>query len=556
MEDKIKMEEAFDETDVRTYSRGDTITGSVVQVEEKDILVDIGYKSEGILPKSELSPFREEEGIDTGEEVEVLVTYIDEEKGTVYVSEKQAAYERKIGELEEAFKNDETITGTITEEVKSAGYHVNVDGIQAFLPGSHLGSDMPSVISELKGKELKFKILELSRKNRNIVISRREYLSEKQEERIDEIFEELEVGQTITGEIKSVVDFGLFVDIGGFEGLVHRSEISWKDLPAPPDDYEEGDEVDVKVIDLDREEEKISLSIKRLTPNPWEGVSDRYPVGETVEGEVVSITDFGAFIELEEDVEGLIHISELSWGYPEDPHEVVEVGETVKAEVLEVDEEEQRISLSARKAQQDPWEKIEDAYEPGTEVSGEVTKVTDFGAFVQLEEGVEGLVHVSELSWDHVNHPSDMLSEGDKVNTQVLEVNKQDRRISLSIKQAQKDPWHEFQDLYSVGSKVKGEISELKDFGAFIQITDDVEGLIHVSEISTENVSAPEDVLEVGDEVEAKIIGINDEKRQVRLSIRILQEEEQGKSQDGDSEEDEGGHETISMREHLEDKGL
>lgn len=555
MEEKIRMEEAFDETDVRTYSRGDTITGSVVQVEDKDILVDIGYKSEGILPKAELSPFREREEIEPDEEVEVLVTYIDEEKGTVYVSEKQAAYERKIGELEKAFKNDETIAGTITEEVKSAGYHVNVDGIQAFLPGSHLGSDMPSVISELKGKELNFKILELSRKNRNIVVSRREYLNEEREKQIDEIFNEIEVGQTIEGEIKSKVDFGLFVDIGGFEGLVHRSEISWKDLPAPPDEFEEGDTVDVKVIDLDREEEKISLSIKRLTPNPWEGVSERYPVGKTIEGEVVSITDFGAFVELEEDVEGLIHISELSWGYPEDPHEVVEVGETVEAEVLEVDEEEQRISLSARKAQQDPWEKIEESYEPGTEISGTVTKVTDFGAFVQLEEGVEGLVHVSELSWDHVNHPSDMLSEGDEVNTQVLDVDKQDRRISLSIKQAQKDPWHEFQDLYSVGSKVKGEISEIKDFGAFIQITDDVEGLIHVSEISTDKVSTPQDILEVGETVEAKIIGINDEKRQVRLSIRILEEEESGTSQDSDSEE-ENGHETISMREHLEEKGF
>ncbi|MFW6104730.1 MAG: 30S ribosomal protein S1 [Candidatus Bipolaricaulota bacterium] len=555
MEEKIRMEEAFDETDVRTYSRGDTITGSVVQVEDKDILVDIGYKSEGILPKAELSPFREREGIEPDEEVEVLVTYIDEEKGTVYVSEKQAAYERKIGELEEAFKKDETITGTITEEVKSAGYHVNVDGIQAFLPGSHLGSDMPSVISELKGKELNFKILELSRKNRNIVVSRREYLNEERKKQIDEIFNELEVGQTIEGEIKSKVDFGLFVDIGGFEGLVHRSEISWKDLPAPPDEFEEGDTVDVKVIDLDREEEKISLSIKRLTPNPWEGVSERYPAGKTIEGEVVSITDFGAFIELEEDVEGLIHISELSWGYPEDPHEVIEVGETVEAEVLEVDEEEQRISLSARKAQEDPWEKIEESYKPGTEISGTVTKVTDFGAFVQLEEGVEGLVHVSELSWDHVNHPSDMLSEGDEVNTQVLDVDKQDRRISLSIKQAQKDPWHEFQDLYSVGSKVKGEISEIKDFGAFIQITDDVEGLIHVSEISTDKVSTPQDILEVGETVEAKIIGINDEKRQVRLSIRILEEEDSETTQDSDSEE-KNGHETISMREHLEEKGF
>jgi len=556
MEEKIKMEEAFDETDVRTYSRGDTIKGSVVQVEDKDILVDIGYKSEGILPKTELSPLRDEdEEIEPGEEVEVLVTYIDEEKGTVYVSEKQAAYERKIGELEVAFKNNETITGKITDEVKSAGYHVNVDGIQAFLPGSHLGSDMPSDLSELKEEELHLKILELSRKNRNIVVSRREYLNEEREKQIDEIFENLEVGDTIEGEIKSKVDFGLFVDIGGFEGLVHRSEITWKDLPVPPEEYQEGNTVEVKVIDVNREEEKISLSIKRLTPNPWEGVAERYPVGEKVNGNVVSITDFGAFIELEEDVEGLIHISELSWGYPEDPHEVVEVGEEIEAEVLDVDEEEQRISLSARKAQEDPWETIEENYEPGTEITGKVTKVTDFGAFIQLEEGVEGLVHVSELSWDHVDHPSDMLSEGDTVTAQVLEVNKQDRRISLSIKQAQKDPWHEFQELYSVGAKVKGEISEIKDFGAFIKITDDIEGLIHVSEISQDKVDTPKDELDVGEIVEAKIIGINDKKRQVRLSIRIL-EEESDMSENSSEQNEDNGHEKISMREHLEEKGL
>ncbi len=554
MEEKIRMEEAFDETDVRTYSRGDTINGSVVQVEDKDILVDIGYKSEGILPKTELSPLREEEEIEPGKEVEVLVTYIDEEKGTVYVSEKQAAYERKIGELEEAFREGETITGKITDEVKSAGYHVNVDGIQAFLPGSHLGSDMPSDLEELKEEELNLKILELSRKNRNIVVSRREYLNEEKKKRIDEIFENLEAGDVVSGEIKSKVDFGLFVDIGGFEGLVHRSEISWKDLPAPPEEYKEGDEVEVKVIDLNRKEEKISLSIKRLTPNPWEGVSERYPTGEIVKGRVVSITDFGAFIELEEDVEGLIHISELSWGYPEDPHEVVEEGEEVEAEVLDVDEEEQRISLSARKAQEDPWEKIEEHYEPGTEITGKVTKVTDFGAFIQLEEGVEGLVHVSELSWDHVDHPSDMLSEGDTVTAQVLEVDKQDRRISLSIKQSQKDPWHEFQELYSVGAKVKGEISEIKDFGAFIKITDDIEGLIHVSEISQDKVETPQDALDVGEKVEAKIIGINDEKRQVRLSIRILKEE--SGSESTTEKKDDSGHEKISMREHLEDKGF
>ncbi|MFP4589242.1 MAG: S1 RNA-binding domain-containing protein [Candidatus Acetothermia bacterium] len=553
MEEKIKMEEAFDESDVKTYSRGDTITGSVVQAEEKEILVDIGYKSEGVLPRSELSPFREEEGIEPGEEVEVLVTYIDEEKGTIYVSEKQAAYEKKIGELAESYQDDEAITGTITGEVKNAGYNVNLDGIQAFLPGSHLGKDMPSNISELEGTETEFKILELNRKNRNIVVSHRKYLEDQRAEQIDEIFEKLEVGDEIEGEIKSVVDFGLFVDVGGFEGLVHRSEISWKDLPAPHEEYDEGDTVNVKVIDMDRENEKISLSIKRLKPNPWEGISEKFPPGKTVTGEVVSVTDFGAFVELEPEVEGLVHISELSWGYPEDPREVVNEEDEVEAEVLKVDEEEQRISLSIRRAQPDPWEDVETKFTPGTVVSGEITKVTDFGVFVKLEEGVEGLVHVSEISWDHVGHPGDILSEGEEVKAEVLEVNQEERRISLSMKQVQRDPWHEFQERYSVGSKVTGTISELKDFGAFIAITDEIEGLIHVSEISDEQISTPSDVLEVGEEAEARIIGINDEKRQVRLSLRAVDEENYSSSE---SEEDKSGHETISMREHLEEKGL
>lgn len=554
MEEKIKMEEAFDESDVKTYSRGDTIQGSVVQVDEKEILVDIGYKSEGVLPTGELSPFREGEKLETGEEVEVLVTYIDEEQGTIYVSEKQAAYEKKIGELEKSYKENESIQGTITEEVKNAGYNVNLDGIQAFLPGSHLGQDLPSDMEDLKGTETKFKILELNRKNRNIVVSHKQYLEDERESKIDQIFDELEVGQVVEGEIKSIVDFGLFVDIGGFEGLVHRSEISWKDIPAPPEQYSEGDTVECKVIKLDRDNEKLSLSIKQLQPNPWEGVAEKFPVESTVEGEVVSVTDFGAFVELEPDVEGLVHISELSWGYPEDPLEIVEEGEQVEAQVLKVDEEDQRISLSIRKAQPDPWKNVEESYAPGSVVTGEVTKVTDFGVFVKLEEGVEGLVHVSEISWDHVDHPSDMLSEGDEVQAEVLEVNKDNRRISLSMKQVQRDPWHEFQEQYSVGATVTGEITELKDFGAFIQITNDIEGLIHVSEITEKQISTPEDALTTGEEVEAKIIGINDEKQQVRLSIRDLEQERQQK--ESSSTDTNGEHETISMREHLEDKDL
>lgn len=543
-----KMEKFFEESDVRTYSRGDTIEGKVIQKNDA-VLVDIGYKSEAILNQNEVSPFRDQE-IEEGEEIEVLVTYIDEEEGTVYVSEKQAEFEKKMGRLEQAYYQQEPVTGVIEREVKNAGYIVNLDGIKSFLPGSHLGADLSGNVQELKDDQVKFVILEMDRREKNIVVSHREFLRQQEKKRKDEIFSQLEEGEVIEGEVKSVVDFGIFVDIGGFEGLVHRSEISWKELPAPPDEYQVGDKVKVKVLDFDREKERVSLSIRRLKPNPWEGIEEKYPVGEKATGEVVSVTDFGAFVKLEEDVEGLVHISELSWGYPEDPHEVVSVGDEVEVVVLEANEDEQRISLSLRRAQPDPWENIEEKYPEGTVVEGVVTKITDFGAFVELEEGVEALLHISELSWEHVDNPDDVIGEGDKIEAKVLKSDGKNRKIRLSYRELQQDPWHEFQDRYSVNSVITGQITELKDFGAFIQITDDVEGLIHVSEISDEMISTPGDVLEVGEEVKAKIIGINDEKRQVRLSMRNLESEY---VEDG---EEEPGHEALTMREHLEERGI
>ncbi|MFQ6090602.1 MAG: 30S ribosomal protein S1, partial [Candidatus Bipolaricaulia bacterium] len=319
------MEEFVTDSDVQTYTRGDIITGKVVQISEQAILVDIGYKSEGILNWSELSPFRDGEIVE-GEKLEVLVTYIHEDEGTVYISEKQALYEKSISRLEEAYREGLPVTGVIEDEVKGAGYHVNLFGIRAFLPGSHLGEDLPSDIEELRGSEAEFIILELDRGEKNLVVSHRRYLERLEEERKDRLFASLEEGQVCEGTIKSIVDFGIFVDIGGFEGLVHRSEISWKDIPAPPHNYKVGQKILVRVLSFDRQKERISLSIKQLRPNPWQGLTERYPAGTTVKGKVVSVTDFGAFVELEPDVEGLVHISELSWGYPEDPRQVVSEG--------------------------------------------------------------------------------------------------------------------------------------------------------------------------------------------------------------------------------------
>lgn len=544
-----QMEALLDDQDVLTYSRGDILRGRVVQVNDQGVLVDIGYKSEALMRPSELAPFHKAQ-LQPGDEIEVLITYIDEEEGTIHVSEKAALYEKRISELERAYRQRLPITGTIEDEVKDAGYHVNLlkSGIRAFLPGSHLGEDLAPHIEGLRGKEVPFIILELDRRERNLVVSHREYLKELERQRKDEIFSKLQVGQVIEGTIKSIVDFGLFVDIGGFEGLVHRSEISWKEIPVPPNTYKVGDKVTVKILGLDRSKERISLSIKQLRPDPWIGLKQRYPSGAKTTGTVVSLTDFGAFVRIEEDVEGLVHISELSWGYPEHPKEVVKVGQQVEVVVLDVNEQERRVSLSMKRVQSDPWEKIEEKYPEGMVVQGTVTKLTDFGAFVHLEDGVEALLHISEMSWDKVNKPGDVVKEGQEITAKVIKSDAGKRKIRLSLKELQEDPWHKFLESFSVGSVVEGPVTELKDFGAFMKITDDVEGLIHVSEITEERISTPYDVLQVGQTVKARIIGINEEKRQVRLSMRNLHKQERLVTAE------DAGHEAITMGERV--KGL
>lgn len=541
------MEDALDERDVRLFSRGDTVRGKVVQETGGEVLVDIGYKSEALLSKSELAPGRE--AVVPGEELEVIVTYIDEENGTVYVSERQAFFAKRYAELERAYRSGTPVQGVIYEEVKGAGYHANLGGIRAFLPNSHLGKGISAKFERIRGKELEFKVIEFSRRDHNIVVSRKEYLRDLEERRKDELFSSLTPGKVVEGKVKSVVDFGIFVDVGGHDGLVHRTEICWKDIPVPPQDkFKPGQPVRVMVLEADREEERISLSIKGLRPDPWIGIAGRFPPGAVVKGKVVSVTDFGAFVELEEDVEGLVHISELSWGFPKQPRDVVQEGDEVEVVVLGVDEERRRISLSLRRALPDPWEDVEHRYPRGALVEGKVTKITDFGVFVELEEGVEGLVHVSELSWERVGHPKEVLGEGQVVRAVVLKADQKERRISLSLKALEQDPWEEFLEQYSVGSVVSGPVTQIKDFGAFVRITPAVEGLIHVSEIAEDRISSPSDVLGLGQEVTAKVIGINEAKRQVRLSIRKLEE---GIGEESGHYLSEGARETITLRERL-----
>lgn len=548
----IQMEEALDESDVRLFSRGDTVRGRVVQEAGQDILVDIGYKSEAVLPKRELAPHHDT--AQPGEEIDVLITYIDEENGTVYISERQAYLSKRYGELERAYKMGTPVSGVILDAVGEAGYNVSLGGIRAFLPASHLGKGISTKIERLRGKDLEFRIIEFSRRNRNIVVSRREFLKELEERERDALFATLTPGTVVEGTVKSVVDFGVFVDVGGHDGLVHRTEICWKDVPVPPPDkFEPGQKVKVMVLEADREEGRISLSMKRLRPDPWQGIAQRYPPKARVKGKVVSVTDFGAFVALEEDVEGLVHISELAWTTPKHPRDVLAEGDEVEVVILSVDEARKRISLSLRRALPDPWDDVGHRYPRGALVEGKVTNVTDFGAFVELEQGVEGLIHISEISWQRVGHPKEVLTTGQTVRAIVLKVDEEERRISLSLRALQQDPWEEFLEQYSVGSIVSGPITQIKDFGAFVRITPAVEGLIHVSEISPDRIASPSEALRLGQEVSAKIIGINESKRQVRLSIKKIAEDVE------ESEKDrfltpQAGRETFTLRERL--KGL
>lgn len=554
MAEWIRMEEALGENDIRLFSRGDTVQGRVVHVADNEVLVDIGYKSEAVLPKEELAPGHEQ--VSPGDLLEVLITYIDEENGTVYISERQAFFAKKFAELEQAYRAGAPVRGTVVAEVPGAGYQVDLGGIKAFMPASHLGKGLSPKFERLRGRTLEFKIIEFSRRTRNIVVSRKEWLREKEERAKDALFASLTPGKVVEGVVKSVMDFGIFVDVGGHDGLVHRTEICWKDIPAPPPGkFRPGQRIKVMVLEADRKEERISLSIKRLRPNPWEGIAQRYPVGAKVKGKVVSVTDFGAFVELEEDVEGLVHISELSWTPVKHPKEVVQPGQEVEVVVLAVNEAEHRISLSLRKALPDPWEDVEHRYPKGALVEGVVTNVTDFGAFVQLEPGIEGLVHVSELSWERVSHPKDVVQPGQKVRAMVLKVDAQNRRISLSLKALQQDPWEEFLEQYSVGSVVSGPVTQIKEFGAFVRITPAVEGLIHVSEISHERIGHPSEVLRLGQEVTAKIIGINEAKRQVRLSIKKLQED-LAQAETEKFLATQPVRETITLRERLRELGM
>jgi small subunit ribosomal protein S1 len=509
---------SFPEQTTATLSIGQTLMGKVLAIGEDLTLIDIGYKTEGVIPTEELRISLKE--ITIGDEIPVLVKQLEGPDGYVKLSYAEAQRKRVWAEIERAVKTGAPIKGRITERIKG-GLKVNLGGVEAFLPASQVDMRQVRNLEAWKGREIEAKVIKVNRRQSNIVLSRRALLEEEEARRRAQVLSQLEEGYVIEGRIKSLADYGVFVDIGGIDGLLHITDISWKKIAHPKEVFTVGEVIQVKVLKIDRETGRINLGYKQLWPNPWDTLAERWPPGSRLKGKVTRVTDYGAFVEIEDGIEGLIHASELTWEKrPKHPSKYVSVGDEVVVEVLQVDSQNRRLSLSLRHLQPDPWRLFAETHSIGTRVRGRVRGITDFGAFVEVEKGIEGLVHVSDISRRRVKHPSEVLKKGQEVEAIIKELDLAARRLGLSMKELEPDPWEEFFSAHQVGDIVRGKVVRLASFGAFVDVGNGVEGLCHISELSDEHVEKPEDAVQVGEELDFRILRLNREERRIALSAR------------------------------------
>src|SRR5690349_13942073 len=501
---------------------GEIVKGTVVQVTKDYAIVDIGYKSEGQVPISEFTSPRGEVSVKAGDPVEVLLESRENDTGMVVLSKEKADKMRIWDEISAACERDEIVKGTIVGRVKG-GLSVDI-GVKAFLPGSQVDIRPVRNLDQYIAKEFEFKVIKFNKKRGNIVLSRRVLLEKQREEMKKETLKNLKEGAVLKGVVKNLTDYGAFIDLGGIDGLLHITDMSWGRIGHPSEMFNVGDEVRVVVLKFDPTQERVSLGLKQIQEDPWHRADEKYPVGTRVHGRVVSITDYGAFVEIEQGVEGLVHVSEMSWTKRlKHPSKVLEVGQEVEAVVLDIDPKAKRIALGMKQIEQNPWTLLEDKYPIGSVIKGQIRNVTDFGVFVGVEEGVDGLVHVSDISWtQRIKHPGELYKKGDEVEAVVLNIDVENERFSLGIKQLTQDPWDTLPERKPVGSRLKGKVTKVTDFGAFVEIEPGIEGLVHVSEIRDERVENPRDVLTEAQEVDVKIIDINTQDRKVALSIKAL----------------------------------
>lgn len=514
--------EAYD-TSLKAFAEGEVVTGQVVKISGDKVIVDVGFKSEGMIAINEFRDENREISIEAGDSVDVLLESIEMD-GSIVLSREKAERMKIWGSIEQAYEDEAILKGRVIERIKG-GLAVDI-GVRAFLPGSQVDMHPVRNLDSFRGEEIDVRVIKVNKRRGNIVLSRKAVLEETYYKQKEETLKNLEEGDIIKGIVKNITDYGAFVDLGGIDGLLHITDMSWGRVNHPSDLFQIGDEAEVKILKFDRLEEKVSLGYKQLSEDPWLTAEHRYARGAKVEAKVVSVTDYGAFVELEEGVEGLIHVSEMSWNKRlKHPSKLVEVGSDVEAVVLDVDAENRRISLGMKQTEPNPWDRVAETYAINSILHGVVRNLTDFGAFVEVEEGVEGLVHVSDLSWTKkIKHPSEVLQKGQEVEAVVLNVDADNQRLSLGIKQLEPDLWEEFFSQHQVGDVVKGKIIRLTSFGAFVEIHEGIEGLCHVSELSTKRIEDPEEEFETGQELEFKIIKLNLLERKIGLSIRALTE--------------------------------
>ncbi|MCP4252268.1 MAG: 30S ribosomal protein S1 [Candidatus Scalindua sp.] len=514
------IESAFD-TSIKNFDLGTILRGRVLGVIGNNVILDTGYKSEGIVP---LSEFDTTEEVEVGADIEVMLESFEDDTGLIQISKRKADRIRGWEKIVNKYQEGDVVTGKVVRKIKG-GLLVDV-GIPIFLPASQIDVKPPGEIAEYIGTEVTCKILKIDEVQQNIIVSRRKLIEEERNKQKREFLDSVEIGQVVKGEVKNIADFGAFIDLGGIDGLLHITDMSWGRISHPSEMLAIGDEVDVKILEIDAVKDKVSLGLKQKTENPWTSVEEKYPIGSKIKGQVVNIMSYGAFVKLETGIEGLVHISEMSWTRRiNHPSDVVAIGDSVEAVVLNINKDKEEISLSLKQVEQNPWTNIEEKYPPGVTIKGMVRNLTNYGAFIEIDEGIDGLLHISDMSWSKkVAHPSEIIKKGEMIEVKILSVDKDKKRVSLGIKQLSDDPWKkEIPEKYHVGDIVKGKVTKMTDFGAFIDLSNGLEGLLHISEVSKEKIKKLESVISIGQELNVKIVKIEPEARKIGLSLKGIE---------------------------------
>src|SRR6202171_3056561 len=499
------------------FREGSIVKGRILEIRPREVLVDIGYKSEGVIPSSE---FEDIQSLEVGDEVDGLLERLGHDGGMCVLSKEKAAYRQNWNKIASVFQGDGLIKGKVKSVVKG-GLMVNI-GVEAFLPASQIDIVPPKDLQQFVGNTYDFKIVKINDDRRNVVLSRRELIEQERSEKRQKFMDGVNVGDRVTGTVKNLTDFGAFIDLDGMDGWLHITDMTWGRLGHPSELVKVGQQLEVQVLDINKEKERVSLGLKQTQKNPWDQIEERFPAGQKVKGKITNLVPYGAFVELEEGVEGLIHVSELSWTKRiMRPSDILTVGQEVEAVVLGVNKEEQKISLGLRQLEPNPWDEIEKKFTIGSRVKGTIRNMTAYGAFVELDEGIDGMIHVSDLSWTRkINHPSEVFKKSDEVEAEVIDIDKTNQRISLGIKQLSEDPWKEIDQKYNIGDLVNGKVTKLASFGAFVQLQDDIDGLVHISQLSEDHVAKVKDVLKVGQEVGARVIKGDKVERRIGLLIK------------------------------------